>query len=242
LLGHLGLLLDLAGVASGEVWKDAESALRAWREQFGSPEDASEYLDVVCWGSRRHFGAGDTAAAAGLLELAAAEIERHVPGRNADDALVANLCCLQALLSARQGDSVAAAEHAERAGIASSGWRGAVAAARGMYAAWQAARLHAAGAGVAPTALRDRAIELQLAAIDSLQPLVDVAPGDLWVEAPFAQARVRLGIALQDRGEAAAARTQLETGVASLEQMRAEVLADEWDEELFRAGKALSAR
>jgi hypothetical protein len=69
-----------------------------------------------------------------------------------------------------------------------------------------------------------------------------VAPGDLWVEAPFAQARVRLGIALQDRGEAAAARTQLETGVASLEQMRAEVLADEWDEELFRAGKALSAR
>jgi hypothetical protein len=143
---------------------------------------------------------------------------------------------------AGRGDIAAAAELAERAEVEITGWRGAVAAAHAMFAVWQAARRQSAGTATASAVFRDRAIELQRAAIDALQPLVESAPEDLWVVAPCAEARVRLAIALQDRGAAMAARTELDAGLAVLEQVRAEVLACEWDEGLFQAAKALSAR
>ena len=239
-LGGLGLVADALGLPDAAlVWTEAAAAMESWsaNETIG-PEAVAEYAMYAVRVARRQLEAGRDADAEALLVRVQGMLDEH---RSAVPELAAHApeaARLRAVLAARRGAFDVAADFAEQVLDASNDWRGAWIAADAMSVVWLAAR---AGNAAGAMAWRDRAIGLCQSAIDELSRLLPADPDDLWVVVPLAHTRIRLAQAQRDRGAEVDARA-LAAALDTLEAVRAEAHAAEWDERVFLAGKALLAR
>jgi hypothetical protein len=225
-----------------EHWRAAEDAMRAWRERFGlRAEDATLYVETALGVARLRFFAGQEEAADDALAEVEAVMLEHWEAIARLPLHAAEAHRLRALLFARRGDFRGAVAAAERAYAEGIGWRGALAGAEAMRAAWRSAHASSVDSSEMAT-LRDRAIELHRTAIDELHELSAAMSGDLVVALPLAQARVGLADLLRDRGEATAARRLVDAALPVLSSLREEVHADCWDEALYSEATAMAAR
>jgi hypothetical protein len=215
----------------------------AWRDRFGvGADDALPFVEAALRVARHRLAAGLDDRAGDALAQVEAVVREHAEAADGLPPHAAEAHRLRALLAARRGDDVRAAEEAERARSAGEGWHELLAAADGMRAAWRAARSGGAESLSRATRHRDRAIELHRAAIDALRGSASSSPDEPSVAVALGQASVRLAELLLDRGEEVAARDLLDEALTSLASMRDEVHANCWDEALYREGMAMARR
>jgi predicted Ser/Thr protein kinase len=232
-LARLGQILDARGEGDTRAhWEKTAAVLERCESELGeAAHDAADHVNAWLRVAERRWSDRRDAEASAALARARARIDRsEASAAMAEHA--AHAARLAAVLAGCRGDVVAAAAEAEAAAAANSTWRGALAGAHGMRAAWRAG---------ADEGHRRRAVELYERAIHALEERVARAPDDLWVVVPLGQARIALAELLLAAGDERAG-ALLAQALPALEAVRDEVHADCWDEELFARGRELAER
>jgi hypothetical protein len=201
------------------------------------PDSAiAEYVMYVTRIARRQLDAERTADAEALLAITQGLVAEHRAKDAMLETYVPDLARLRARAAVKRGALGEAAAAAEKA-VGADDHRALSTAASAMSTVWQAAR----SSGVDATVWRDRTIELCQLAIDRLEQMPPATRHELWVAVPLAHTRILLALAQRDAGtgfDSAAVEQALDT----LAGMRDDMHANEWDEDVFTAGKALLAR
>lgn len=238
---RLRLVLDATGAADAAdepSWEAVALALEGWRERHGVDDGCAGDFVTACLRIARDRLDDDVERAAAALDRAQAVLVQY--GALLDDNHAPRLYVLRALVAARRGDDLRAADEARRAQGTRTDAAALLAASEALHAAWRSAEADSRARARAADHC-ERAITLHLAAIDALAS-ADGDAGDAQRATLLAQARVRIAELLFARGDDVAARAQLERGLDVLERVRGEVFADWWDEGLYRRGKALGRR
>ncbi|HEX5052044.1 MAG TPA: serine/threonine-protein kinase [Planctomycetota bacterium] len=240
---QLGFVLDAIGSTDArEHWQRTAEAMDTYQTEAGvTLGDASEFVQATIRLAWHEFEAGlDDTAEQRSKRADDLMREHHLEGRDLE-LPATELARLAAMLAARRHRPADAAAEAERVLSEHAGWRGALAAADGMRAAWRAAVAAQAEAAVT-NAHRDRALDIYELAITALVAEQAEAPDDIWIVVPLGQARIELAELRIDRGERPEAQQLLDEALPALAAVRDEAHANVWDEPLFARGRELAGR
>ncbi|MEO6596091.1 MAG: serine/threonine-protein kinase [Planctomycetota bacterium] len=239
-LAGLGLVLDARGGTNTlEHWEATARAMDTYQAEVGvTADDSHEFVQATIRVAEHRFQAGLDDSAEQCLRRATElirERQRVIPGLSGQLSAAGRV---SAMIAARRGHLDAADDEAERVLADCPDWRGALAAADGMRAAWRAAAAARSDAAY----YRDRAIDLYETAVHALEDLATSSPDDIWVVVPLGQARIELAELRIDRGEKQPALELLEQALPALAAVRDEAHANCWDEALFVRGRELAAQ
>ncbi len=213
-------------------WPAVEAALGAEPPCGGREKDllVGAYAGLARW----HLDHGRVEPAKSWLVRANAVISTN-PKEHAKRAVETNW--LTARIAASRSDHRACAAAADAALAARGTWFGRWRAADCLHLAWTCARSDPEGAA-AVAVYGARALDWYRMVKRSLDADVDKDPTDPWFVVPWGVAAIRIAELSADT-DATGASAMLAAVLPRLEQVRERTLADQWNEQAWRVGRAL---